>query len=184
VDDIINQRQVQQDSPAQPKRGRWLRRFLLGFLLFFAIGACAFFWLTHNTRSQPPYSTALELIQNDAQLIEHIGQPIRDLRWLPTSGYPKQFQMQVDGPKGLADISVSAGEFEGKWELTAIDVFIREGSQRFSLSTGSGAGDAPTWSPAGATPDGGDSGDLGLEPPAGIHIELPEMPSIPRAPGS
>ena len=193
MDDFINQRRSQQDAPAPPKRGGCLRRFLLGSLLLFAVLACVFFWFTHNTRSKPPYSTALELILSDPQLIEYLGEPISDRRWLPTSGYPKQFQMQVEGPKGLADISVSAGEFDGKWELTAVDVFVREGSKRFSIDRGDGgAGDAPTWS-GGSTTGGEKTGEIGLEPPAGVDVELPgggppgveiNLPDMPPAPES
>ncbi|NLS92596.1 MAG: hypothetical protein GXX96_10585 [Planctomycetaceae bacterium] len=192
MDDVVTSPQGKHDSPASPKRGRWLKRFLVGVLLLVVICVGVFFWLVSRTRGNPPYSTALELILNDSQLAEHLGEPIRDLRWLPTSGYPKQFQMQVEGPKGVADVAVSAGQFEGKWELTAVDVFIREGGKRFSLDTGSGAGDAPTWSGGAATEDKKPD-DLGLEPPAGIDleapggppgvkIELPPMPEMPPAP--
>ncbi len=203
MDDIINQRQSQQEAPTRPKRGRWLKRLLLGVLLFFVAVTCLFFWFVSTTRSQPPYSTALELILSDAQLIEQLGEPVRDLRWLPTSGYPTQFQMQVEGPKGLADISVSAGEFDGKWELTAVDVFVREGSKRFSLEMEGGSSDAPTWG-GGAAPASESTDDLGLDPPAGIDIQLPgggppgveislpeippdmniQMPDVPPAPES
>ena len=204
MDDLINQPKTRQDAPPQPKRGSRLRRFLVGIVLLLAVCVCVFFWFVHKTRSNPPYNTALTLIQNDAQLVQHLGQPIRDLRWLPTSGYPKQFQMQVEGPGGKADISVTAGEFDGKWELTAVDVFIREGSKRFSLDTGSGADDAPTWNPGGSSTETTASGEIGLEPPPGVNVELPgggppgveinlpemppeiniQLPSIPPAPES
>ncbi len=211
MDDIINQRQSQQEAPTPPKRRNWL---LIAFLFLFVmpavlllllggVGFGVFLWIVNDTRSQPPYSAALELIQKDAQLIEHLGEPIRDLRWLPTDGYPKQFQMQVEGPKGLADISVTAGEFDGKWELTAVDVFVREGSKRFSLEMESGSGDAPTWG-GGAATASESTGELGLDPPAGINIQLPgggppgveislpesppdmniQMPHVPPAPES
>lgn len=173
MDDLINQPKTRQDAPPPPKRRSWMRRFLTRLLLLLAVCAGLFFWMVHKTRSNPPYSTALALIQNDPQLAEHLGQPIRDLRWLPTSGYPKQFQMQVEGPRGKADISVTAGEFDSKWELTAVDVFIREGNERLSLNTGGGAGDAPTWTPGGSPPQSTTPGEISLEPPAGINIELP-----------
>ncbi len=173
MDDIINQRQTPQEAPRPRKPRRWLLRILFGFLLLIAVGVCAFFWLVHNTRSQAPYSTALELIQNDPQLIEQVGQPIRDLRWLPTAGYPEQFQMQVEGPQGLADISVKAGQFDGNWELMAIDVLVREGSKRFSLEIGSGSGDAQLWTPPNAEAEDNGSSHIGLPSPTGTSIELP-----------
>ena len=193
-----------QDAPEQPRRKHWLRRVLVGLVLLLAVGAGVFFWIVQKTRTNPPYSTALALIQSDVQLVEQLGEPIRDLRWLPTSGYPKQFQMQVEGPRGKADIGVTAGEFEGKWELMAIDVFIREGHKRFSLDTGSGAGAAPSWNPGGSPNEGESSAEIGLAPPAGIDIALPsdsppgptgdrsqdgpdmniQLPSIPPVPES
>ena len=124
MDDLINQPPQAQDAPVPSRRGHWLRRLLLGLLILFGVLACAFFWFTHHARSNPPYSTALDLIQNDAQLIEHLGEPIRNVRWLPSGNYPTQFQIQVKGPRGMADISVTAGEFDGKWEVTALDARV------------------------------------------------------------
>ncbi|MFM7064575.1 MAG: Clp protease N-terminal domain-containing protein, partial [Actinomycetes bacterium] len=57
------------------------------------------------------------------------------------------------GPQGKADISVTAGEFGGKWELTALDARVYpaedpRGTAIFlSLDTGSSSDDAPTWKP-------------------------------------
>lgn len=177
MDDFISQAKSRQEVPRKPERRHWLRRILVGVVVLLAIGAGVFFWIVQKTRTNPPYSTALALIQSDVQLVEQLGEPIRDLRWLPTSGYPKQFQMQVEGPRGKADISVTAGEFEGKWELMAIDVFIREERKRLSLDTGSGAGAAPTWNPGGTPSEGESSAEIGLAPPAGINIELPSDPA-------
>ena len=215
MDDVINQRQQDQEAPTPPKRGGWIRRFLFGLVLFFAVLTCVFFWFTHNTRSKPPYSTALELIEDDAKLIEHLGQPIRNVRWLPSGNFPTQFQIQVKGPQGMADVSVTAGEFEGNWEVTALSARVYDPDDplgtatTFPLGIGAGSGDAPAWSgaanapawpPAGAAP-GGEAAP-GLEPPAGINMELPggppgveieipktppmniEMPSVPSAPKS
>lgn len=204
MDDFMNHPNPQPNDTPKRKRKSWLRRIFLGAVLLVALGACLFFWIVYKTRSNPPYSTALELVLNDKQLIEHLGSPIRDVRWLPTSGYPKQFQMQVEGPKGLADISVTAGEFGGQWELVAVDVLVRNGSKRFSLDTGggSGSGDAPTWNPGGVSTEPGPSGDTGLQPPSsvelpaggppGVEINLPEpspdlkieMPPMPAGPNS
>lgn len=201
MDDFINQPKPRQDARPQPKRKSWLRRILVALVLLAVVCVGGFFWMVQKTRTNPPYSTALVLIEKDPQLIQELGTPIRDLRWLPTSGYPAQFQMQVAGPRGKADISVTAGRFEGKWELTAVDVLIREGGKRFSLNTGS-QGAAPTWNPGGSAAQGGDSGDAGLAPPIGldsgtsgggppgVKIELPEaspdmniqLPPVPPAP--
>lgn len=208
MDDIINRPPEEQETLPPPSRGGCLRRALLILLLLFAVLACAFFWFTHSTRSKPPYSTALELIQNDPQLIEQLGQPIRNVRWLPSGNFPTQFQIQVKGPQGMADVSVTAGEFDGNWEVTALSARVydpdkpRETATSFSLDIGSSGGDAPVWPgateapawpPAGSGADEGSegSGDLGLEPPPGINVELPEsppmnieLPSVPPAPES
>jgi Cytochrome oxidase complex assembly protein 1 len=218
MDDVINRPQEEQETPSPPQRGGCLRRILLALLLLFAVLACAFFWFTHSVRSEPPYSTALELIQNDPQLIEQLGQPIRNVRWLPSGNFPTQFQIQVKGPQGMADVSVTAGEFEGNWEVTALSARVYDSSAphetatSLSLDTGggsgaggeapawSGAAEAPAWPPAGS--EGEESGNLGLEPPSGINVELPggppgveielpesppmkiELPSVPAAPES
>ncbi len=204
MDDLMNQPKPQANDTPKPKRKSWLRRIFLGGVLLVALGACLFFGMVYKTRSNPPYSTALELVLNDEQMIEHLGSPIHDVRWLPTSGYPKQFQMQVEGPKGLADISVTAGEFDGQWELVAVDVLTRNGGKRFSLDTGSGSGsgEAPTWNPGGSSTEPGPSGDTGLQPPSsielpptgppGVEINLPEpspdlnieLPPMPEGPNS
>lgn len=206
MDDIINGPQEEQETLPPPRPGGCLRRILLVLLLLFAVLACAFFWFTHSTRSKPPYSTALELIQNDPQLIEHLGQPIRNVRWLPSGNFPTQFQIQVKGPQGMADVSVTAGEFDGTWEVTALSARVYdpdkplETATSFPLDIGSsigdapawpGAADAPPWPPAGAGVEGEESGNLGLEPPSGINVELPEsppmnieLPSVPPVPDS
>lgn len=179
MDDINNQPQQVQDAPVSSKQGSWLRRILLSVLLLFAVLACAFFWFTYNARSNPPYSTALELIQNDARLIEYLGKPIQNVRWLPSGNYPTQFQIQVKGPQGMADVSVTAGEFDGKWEITALDARVfdperpHETAKTFSIDIGSSDGDAPVWPPAGASPESGGGVIPGLAPPGGVDIELP-----------
>ena len=204
MDDIINGPQEEQETLAPPRRGGCLRRVLLVLLLLFGVLACAFFWFTYRTRSNPPYSTAFELIQNDPQLIEQLGQPIRNVRWLPSGNFPTQFQIQVKGSQGMADVSVTAGEFDGNWEVTALSARVydpdkpHETATTFSLDIGSSGGDAPAWSGAADAPawppaaegDEG-TGGVGLEPPPGISVELPEsppmnieLPSVPPAPES
>ena len=170
-----------------------MRRILLGLVLLVAVLTCAFFWFTHKTRSTPPYSTALELIQNDAKLIEHIGEPIRNVRWLPSGNFPTQFQIQVKGPQGMADVSVTAGEFEGIWGITALSARVfdpskpHETATSFPLDTGSGssggdapawpgAAEAPPWPPAGAAPASKGDAAPGTTPPTGTNPQLPGGP--------
>ncbi|MHB8898427.1 MAG: Coa1/Tim21 domain-containing protein [Thermoguttaceae bacterium] len=178
--------QATRDAPARPRCRCWFRRLLVLVLLVLAVAVGAFSWVVHNTRSAPPYSTALALIQADPELRQRLGEPIRDLRWLPTSGYPKQFQMQVQGPQGKADISVTAGEFGGKWELTALDARVYpaddpHGTAIFlSLDTGRSTDDAPTWQPGGSSAGDPPSGETGLQPPAGVNLEPPaaDVPGV------
>jgi len=193
VDDAINRSEEVQETPAPPKRGGWLRRLLLGFVVLIAVLTCAFFWFTHNVRSKPPYSTALELIQKDTKLIDAIGEPIQNVRWLPSGNFPSQFQIQVKGPQGRADVSVTAGEFGGNWEVTAMNARVfdpskpRETAPSFPLDAGRGGGageapawpgaaEAPAWPPAGAATEG-ESGTIpGLAPPSGFNMESPGGP--------
>ena len=165
------------------------------------IGVGLFAAIVYRTRSNPPFVTALKLIQADAQLGEHLGTPIRDTRWLPSGAYPEQFNLRVEGPKGAADVSIRARQLEGAWVIAAADAVVLNGATRLSLDTGAGGGpgDAPSWSP----PEGGETqgeGDDGRaapgvkldmpEGPPGVRIQLPDsspdmniqMPSIPAPP--
>ena len=184
----------------QPRR-RWLVRLARVLLLILVIGAGLFVAIVYRTRSNPPFVTALKLIQADPQLGEHLGTPIRDTRWLPSGAYPEQFNLRVEGPKGAADVSIRARQLEGAWVIAAADAVVLNGATRLSLDTGAGGGpgDAPSWSPPGGG-EGQAKGDDGLaspevklempEGPPGVNIQLPDslpdmdiqMPSIPAPP--
>ena len=212
MDDVMNRPEGEQETSTTSKRGGCLRRLLLGFVLLISVATCAFFWFTHKTRSRPPFSTALELIQNDVKLIEHIGEPISNVRWLPSGNFPSQFQIQVKGPKGMADVSVTAGEFGGVWEVTALSARVfdpskpHETATSFPLDTGSGTGageapawpgaseapawrgasEAPAWPPAGTTPEGSGTASE-FKPPSGPQTGPPEGPpnvniEVPNSP--
>lgn len=175
MDDILKPQQPTERPAPRPRR-HWFRWFLF-FLLFIVLaGAGVFAAIVYRTRGAPPFSTALKLIQEDPQLSEHLGRPIKDKRWLPSGPYPEQFNLQVEGPKGVADVTVRARQFEGAWALLSVDAVVLNGGKRLSLDTGAGGGpgEAPTWSPSGAGTAPG--GDAGLEPPAGVNVELPAGP--------
>ena len=99
--------------PQAAPRRRWLGRLARVLLLILVIGVGLFAAIVYRTRNNPPFVTALKLIQADAQLGEHLGTPIRDTRWLPSGAYPEQFNLRVEGPKGAADVSIRARRSKG-----------------------------------------------------------------------
>ena len=175
MDDVLNPRQPDAPAASRPRR-RWFRRLLYFLLLIVVGGAGVFAVIVYRVRSSPPFVTALKLIQEDPQLNEYLGGPLRETRLLPSGPYPEQFNLQVKGPNGVADVSIRARQLEGKWVLSAVDAVILNGGKRLSLDTsaGGGPGDAPTWSPSGGGATAGD--DAGLEPPPGVKVEQPEGP--------
>jgi hypothetical protein len=208
VDDIINQRQSSTDAPdgskPRPKRFRWLRRIFVGLLLVLGVGFCAFYGFAQSKRSNPPFSLAFEMISSDAQVIEQLGEPIKNVRWLPSGNYPQNFNIRVRGPQGEADVLISARQFDDEWALTSMNVTILDGGETFSIDTsesGPSSADAPAFNPGGAATDGGtdidlpdvssginidlpdDSSGISIDLPedsSGITIEFPDMPTSPE----
>ena len=147
--------------PAPPRRG-WLSRNWLWFIpltLLLAVllcgGCCGGILVTvfGAMKTSAPYQMALKQVQNDPQVIEKLGQPIKD-GWIPSgevnisngSG-DARLDFNVTGPKGTAHVHTEARRSNGVWTTTVLDVTID--SQRISLTPAgnSGIGEAPPFEP-------------------------------------
>lgn len=135
-----------------------------------------------------PYRTALRQVAEHPQVVQRLGQPIRDASWVPagsmTSGQRGQANLmfRVAGPNGAADVQVQARQVAGRWGGT-ISVSFGPG-ERVQLELGDvGNDEAPRFEVSGqppvevapaVTPRPADSNEPAPEPDtADIRIDLP-----------
>jgi len=154
--------------PGAPPRRGWFRRNWRWFVptivlvpILICAGACAgFFGLVVGVmKSSEPYQTALKRVQADPQVIERLGQPIRDATWVPSGSVniendrgKANLMFKVAGPKGIASVRTEARRIQGKWGTHVLEVTFADG-KRVSLDTGSNdEQDAPKFDPSGGPP--------------------------------
>lgn len=182
---------IDQPQAVPPRRSWFSRNWLwfvpLLFVLLFLLcaGLCvgvigtAFVTLKHSE----PYRVALERVQQDPQVIQRLGEPIREASWVPVGevhtedgGGSANLSFRVAGPKGEADVRTEARRRGGQWETTVLEVTFPDG-KRLSLDVGGDdeapkfqGGNSPKLNPNGPAPK--------LNPPeadAGIRIEIPNL---------
>lgn len=142
-----------------------------------------------SRKSAEPYKMALQQVQQDAQVVERLGNPVTDAEWFPTGNVNEEgdrgtatLHFAVAGPNGNAQVIAQARRVDAQWGLTMLNVTFGDG-ERLSLDTRSesGLGDAPVWSPP--SDDERGSEDVPLVVPEGdtqIKVELPEIPTVPQ----
>ena len=155
------------DRPGAPPRRGWFRRNWRWFVptavlvpILICAGVCAGFFgvVVAALKSSEPYQTALKRVQADPQVIERLGQPIRDASWVPSGsvnirngGGNANLMFKVAGPKGSASVRTEARRIQGKWGTTTLEVTFA-GEKPIPLDTGASDEDAPKFHPSGGSP--------------------------------
>jgi hypothetical protein len=174
------------DSAERPARSRkWLKVLLGVVLVLVVLVVGAWFVFFGAKRSSEPYRMALEKIQQDPEVQDRLGDPIRD-GWFPMGRITGEdgretarFNFSVSGPNGAANVSTVARRIEGVWGLTTLDLMFADG-RRLSIRTGSGGAlqAAPKWTPPSDVEETPEQPveQPSIEPPTGtpdIDIQIP-----------
>jgi len=166
------------EPPRRP--WRWLRRVLTALLVLILLGGAAC-WIGYQMvfgarRSSEPYRMALDLVQNDPQVIEQVGGPIEDVCWFPNGEIDNdpdrgtaRLDFAVAGSKTRANVHVDARRIASKWGFARLEV-TPEGGKRIlvNVAAANGLDEAPPFQPA-PSPDSKPP----AEPPQDIQINVP-----------
>jgi hypothetical protein len=184
-----SQQELPTDQPQKPTSSRKWLRILIGVVFVLALLVVGgWFALFGRKKFSEPYRMALSKVKQDFQVIERLGEPIRDTEWFPTGGTTSvgdrleaRYNFTISGPKGSAAVSTVARCIEDKWGLTTLDVRFPDG--RYSVRVGSGEAlqAAPKFSPQ-APPDSpeekptesGPADPIGPAPD--LDIDIPGIP--------
>ncbi len=139
-------------QPNQPHPPSWFRRNLWWVLptaimvVVLPIGCCAgiFTWLIGSLKSSEPYQAALERVRTNPQVIEQLGEPIKESSWMPTGNFSYKinnsvasgeatFDFSVAGPKGTAHVHAEARCRDGKWRFLQLQVTLASTGKVMSL---------------------------------------------------
>ena len=175
---------------APPRRG-WFRRnwrWLVPAVVLVPVAVAAGYIVAvvAQRKSSEPYTAALKRVQQDPEVIERLGQPIKDPSWIPAGSIHTDHErgqanliFPVSGPKGSASVRTQARRIAGQWGTTVLEVTFPDG-KRVSLGASSdGSGDAPEFKPpAGGQSPKGSGESPAPKPPASanpeIRLDLPD----------
>ena len=186
-------------TPVVPRRRRgWFRRhwwwLVPVFLLVPVLAAGGYvFAVVAQKKSSEPYRMALEQVRKDPQVIQRLGEPIKDVTWIPTGFVNAQGQrgeatlgFNVAGPKGQTHVSTQARKIAGQWGLNKLEVTLD--GKRVPLDTSPGGDEAPKFNEApkfsAGAPASDSSADASKQPPATpAGGPVPDLPK-PDSPGT
>jgi len=171
-------------------RLRGKRLLVAAVLAVVLVAAAAAAWYAGGGKYKwcAPYRITLRRVAEDPQVVQRLGQPVRDASWLPsgsmTSGQRGQANLmfRIAGPHGTADVQVQARQVAGQWGGTILVTFgpgdrlqleLGEAGQdeapRFDVSGPAPAGVSPTTStapvPSGDSAPGPDAADIQIDLP-------------------
>lgn len=141
-------------SPGPKLRWKpWLAAVVLVALLV-AAGAGGWYAGGGKYKWCEPYREALSRVTSHPQVVQRLGQPIRDASWLPSGSVSAGERPQanlvflVAGPQGKADVHVQARQVAGQWGGT---ISVRFGpGDRIQIELGdAGQGEAPRFEASG-----------------------------------
>jgi len=188
-----------------PRKRGWLGRhwwwFIPLLLLLAAVGGAGYAVAPLvELKTSEPYRMAWQELRKAPEVVQRLGEPLRDPRWLPagsifSDGARGDAKLMFDaaGPKGRAHVSVQARKIAGQWGLTLLEVTFGDG-KRVSLDAAGAAGsaapkfgsagaatgtDAPRWQPGGDAPKWPPAG----APPAANAQEAAPTWNPPMIPG-
>ncbi|NQT41629.1 MAG: hypothetical protein HQ581_29335 [Planctomycetes bacterium] len=145
---------------------------LAGFcLLAVAVGGITLLWIASDRKNSPPYQMALKQVQQSADVIARLGEPVEGSSFLPAGKVHVEdgrgeanLNFDVAGPDGTANVRVQAKCIAGQWGLAALAVTFADGKRipidlprpEATVATGEGGagsewpdagGVAPPWQP-------------------------------------
>jgi hypothetical protein len=166
----------------KPQRGWWRRNWkwfvpaaLVGCLAIAILGAAVFLYEIHH---RDPYVKTMAAARENAALKEALGEPIKDLRWLPAplEGYHTEgdrgevnWYWEIAGPKGECKIHVQGRRIQGKWQYQVMEAEL-PGHKKISLIKEDDEGGAPLFKPQEAPKDKKPDADA---PPPNIDLKIP-----------
>jgi len=153
-------RDVQAFGQQEKQRG-WFSRNWLWFiptllivLFIFCCGGPALigFNIASKALRSGPYETAMQKIQADPTLKQELGEPIKDVSWIPAGRLEFEndrgeadLRFDIAGPKNQAKAHMQARCTNAKWELTVLEVTLSSGKTIQLLTNG--GNDAPPFKP-------------------------------------
>lgn len=148
---------------AEPTQRGWFRRnwwwvLLLVFLglILICAGLCAGIGggALAVLKNSEPYQMALEQARTHPEVIERLGEPIKD-GFLPTGSMDVSdgrgealLQFKIAGPKGEAKVSSRSQLIGEQWGISQLDVTFEDGHRLVIDTVGDeDANEAPAWNP-------------------------------------
>ncbi len=138
-----------ESKPPQGRRARrWACLFVSTFLVLIAACAGVFglvaYYAVGQLKSTRPYQMSWELLRQDPQVQEALGEPLEEASWMPAGelnvrngGGDAFFTFDIRGPKGVGHVRTQARRLQGEWGLTALEVTIDATGERISIDTAS-----------------------------------------------
>jgi hypothetical protein len=135
-------------APHEPPRGCWSRHWkwivptgCLTIVLLVAAFAFAMVTLLFGAmKSSDVYKTALSAAQNNAEVMEALGTPIKD-GWIfsgkiSTEGPAGEASLAIpiSGPKNKGTIYVEARKAAGRWNFNTLEVEVKGAPSRINLA--------------------------------------------------
>ncbi len=108
------------------------------FLLIFGIGAI-FFGVTKAIKNSTPYEYAVELAQNDPDVINALGERIETDGMLSgnisinNDGGDVNFVIPLKGSRGKGSLTVIGERIDGEWVYEELYVLVKETNEKINL---------------------------------------------------
>jgi hypothetical protein len=174
-------------GPEQKPRGWWSRNWkwfvpTIMLCMLLLCGGCLsgiFFFYSFGLRHLEPYMVAMEKIQDDKQIQESLGQPIRDNSWFPVlspNGDNLDIRWDLAGPKGVGKAYVKSRVFGNKMEISLIEVTL-PGGKKVMLQEEGGQNAAPAFELPGEAPTEKKAAEgekkMGVAPAPDLNLDIP-----------
>lgn len=163
----------EQATPARQRQG--CLRFVIFAAILVLVALCFIIPRLVAKKGGEPYRMALTAVQDDPQVKQRLGEPIRSASWLPQGSIDvsddwgdANLTFRVQGPKGKATVNVLARRIAGQWGLTSLTVTYPDGQrQQIDVSESGGSElEAPRWQPGAESPAGPAAGPSPEESPS------------------
>ena len=106
-------------KPVRPPKSRLLPAIVIGISILVIPSLIVFQLLVHR---HPAYRTGISLVQQDSDAKKLLGEPIEVARWAYGRSYhgAANFKFRVSGPRGKAEVVLSAEREDASWRIRYI----------------------------------------------------------------